>query len=440
MSALTSNYLHFLYGNFAYSMRRGFIEFFEDIPSQRELLAVDPQFPKPNPQFFTERTICILSIPCFMIPHEILHFFSSYLHSIVSIEILRNFELPDQYIAILKLDTVESATNIMTEFHGTLLSSLQPMTCFMYPVKDIHYHGPSSSDHANLSFSKQSNSSISCIDENNFFINNGMKHSELDILNTSNNGKNTKNNNNSNSVTNDPFASAHHPDSIITNNNTIYTPPTSISHANKHSEVLQDNTFISSSDMDQSGTGGTGVTGGSRNSNAISQTVDNVDNVDVGDMVHSSTTAYTSSGDNIKLSTPSAEMIESNHISIADEFNRIPTMTMSSVPMSATLTPQSSHLSNLCLNEDRICPVCLEPITSYLTPPILSSTTTTSNSSAPSDTSTSGNMPGGGNDGISMSTAWSSYSTFTTCCQHTFHVDCMLRMEGMQCPVCRYVL
>lgn len=29
-------------------------------------------------------------------------------------------------------------------------------------------------------------------------------------------------------------------------------------------------------------------------------------------------------------------------------------------------------------------------------------------------------------------------STFTTCCNHTFHIECAARLEGPQCPVCRF--
>lgn len=28
--------------------------------------------------------------------------------------------------------------------------------------------------------------------------------------------------------------------------------------------------------------------------------------------------------------------------------------------------------------------------------------------------------------------------SFTTCCNHTFHISCVSKLEGLQCPVCRY--
>ena len=83
------------------------------------------------------RTLCLLEIPPFMIPGEILHFFGAILQYIISVKILQHYINTDKYLAILIVDSIENARKIHSDYNGQSLSSLENVTCQLFFVKKI---------------------------------------------------------------------------------------------------------------------------------------------------------------------------------------------------------------------------------------------------------------------------------------------------------------
>ena len=84
--------------------------------------------------------VCLLLVPSFMIPCEILRYFTkSYLDRMLSIQILRHIgNNDDKYLAFLELDSEESAKCFIQDFNGQPLSSLEQVTCILYSIKAVH--------------------------------------------------------------------------------------------------------------------------------------------------------------------------------------------------------------------------------------------------------------------------------------------------------------
>ena len=84
--------------------------------------------------------VCLLLVPSFMIPCEILRYFTkSYLDRMLSIQILRHIgNNDDKYLAFLELDSEESAKCFIQDFNGQPLSSLEQVTCILYSIKTVH--------------------------------------------------------------------------------------------------------------------------------------------------------------------------------------------------------------------------------------------------------------------------------------------------------------
>ena len=82
--------------------------------------------------------LCLLLAPSFMIPRDILHYFNTYVNSIVSVHILRHSSDMEKYLALMMMESPETAMNLIRDFNGELLTSLEPTTCMIYFVKEVH--------------------------------------------------------------------------------------------------------------------------------------------------------------------------------------------------------------------------------------------------------------------------------------------------------------
>ena len=83
--------------------------------------------------------LCILLVPSFMIPHDIIQFLSPFLSDVKNITTLRHLDAHDQYIVLIEVTSVEVAAEFIKEYHGISLCSLQPTTCLVYSVQDVDY-------------------------------------------------------------------------------------------------------------------------------------------------------------------------------------------------------------------------------------------------------------------------------------------------------------
>ena len=84
--------------------------------------------------------VCLLMVPSFMIPCEILRYFTTtYLEKMLSIQILHHTgNNDDKYLAFLELDSEESAKSFIKDFDGQPLSSLEQVSCILYSIKSVH--------------------------------------------------------------------------------------------------------------------------------------------------------------------------------------------------------------------------------------------------------------------------------------------------------------
>ena len=87
--------------------------------------------------YYGFRTLCLLEIPPFMIPGEILHFFGAILQYLISVKIVQHYVNTDKYLAILNVDSIENAKKIQSDYNGQILSSLENVSCQLFFVKKI---------------------------------------------------------------------------------------------------------------------------------------------------------------------------------------------------------------------------------------------------------------------------------------------------------------
>jgi hypothetical protein len=86
---------------------------------------------------YNSTTICLLEVPAFMIPRDILMFFGAAVQDFVSFKVLRRFSCPGKYAALLQLRSVDCARALLRDYHGQPLCSLEPTTCWLHAVRDL---------------------------------------------------------------------------------------------------------------------------------------------------------------------------------------------------------------------------------------------------------------------------------------------------------------
>lgn len=85
------------------------------------------------------QTVCLLLLPSFMIPGDILRYFTPrYLDRLLRMSVFRH-ATSDDYLAILEMESEDAAKELIGDFGGRPLSSLDQVTCVLYSVKAVHW-------------------------------------------------------------------------------------------------------------------------------------------------------------------------------------------------------------------------------------------------------------------------------------------------------------
>jgi hypothetical protein len=83
------------------------------------------------------RSVCLLNIPGYLIPHDLLDFLKSILNQVESIKLFRQHSEIGYYIALVNLISSASSQDIVLEFNEKPFSSLDETICLSYIVKEI---------------------------------------------------------------------------------------------------------------------------------------------------------------------------------------------------------------------------------------------------------------------------------------------------------------
>mmetsp|Transcript_4034 Transcript_4034/g.6846 ORF Transcript_4034/g.6846 Transcript_4034/m.6846 type:complete len:520 (-) Transcript_4034:1048-2607(-) len=139
---MSTQVLQFMTGNPLQKTNSGSIELFKEcslgVFDDHQLL--DParlSAEKTDLQFADKCLVCIVTVPSFMIPHDILQFLKPVLPDIKSVSTLRHYATHDSYFVLLEMTCPAAASSFIQEYHGAPLCSLQPTTCLAYSVKDV---------------------------------------------------------------------------------------------------------------------------------------------------------------------------------------------------------------------------------------------------------------------------------------------------------------
>ena len=129
-------------------IKHGMIELYQMIPLETILKNGYPSFDESANDGIqmngdnNNSLLCLLLAPSFMIPRDILHYFNTYVNSIVSVHILRHSSDMEKYLALMMMESPETAMNLIRDFNGELLTSLEPTTCMIHFVKEVHASNP----------------------------------------------------------------------------------------------------------------------------------------------------------------------------------------------------------------------------------------------------------------------------------------------------------
>ncbi len=88
--------------------------------------------------FQSEVLVCLLEVPSYMIPCELIQFFASVQDSILTLTIFRHYSDSSKYCGILCIDNAINAQRIIDDYNGQLMSSLDGCThCELRQVTNI---------------------------------------------------------------------------------------------------------------------------------------------------------------------------------------------------------------------------------------------------------------------------------------------------------------
>lgn len=132
----------------------GVFHFHEELPTQSYISSItdisastfatddrkSSKLTKSNARIVKGNKVCLLNVPSFMIPCEILRYFTKpYLDSILSMQILRHTgDNDDKYLVYLELDCESSAKSLIRDFDGQPLSTLEQISCVLYSIRSVH--------------------------------------------------------------------------------------------------------------------------------------------------------------------------------------------------------------------------------------------------------------------------------------------------------------
>ncbi len=81
--------------------------------------------------------VCMVDVPSYMIPRDILTFFGSYLGEMNAFQVFRHVAQQSKYAAIIEMANSEQAISLISDFSGQQLSSLEAATCEIVRVKSV---------------------------------------------------------------------------------------------------------------------------------------------------------------------------------------------------------------------------------------------------------------------------------------------------------------
>ena len=377
---MTSSFLHFV---------SGVIEFHEELSIPRLISenaenstfgsytsCGDQSSGVNEPQGIVSGTkVCLLILPSHMIPCDILRYFTRpFLDKILSMQILRHIAPHvDKYLALIELDSEKSANELICDFNGQPLCTLEEVNCIIYSVKSVQ---------------------LSTADDSNSHVEYDHRDSAIGTHRSTSSGS----------------ISMEHP-SVVTRFLTL-SPPSSVRKQTTRSLSLSSVPSLTSPSSDsftgtlnEKNSSIAGVKGnGNLKRTGAATALSSVGGKDAG------SAGFSLDGIGLKNTG-----VSSDRISGMTHFTTDITYTAAGVipvhEKSIDIDADSDDLiQQVYVNEepevceekeiqvqgdDYICPVCLEPI----------------NSSRP--------------------------FSFTTACRHTYHIDCISKLEGPQCPVCR---
>eukprot|EP00605_Chrysophyceae_sp_TOSAG23-4_P000200 GSChrysophyteH1.ASY1.ANO1.236.1 assembled CDS len=94
---------------------------------------------KSIPSIAPSKTVMLLEVPDFMIPRNILTYFGGSLEGFASFRVMRYFKSHDKYTALIEMVSVEAAQQLVEDYSGHPLSSLEPScgVCKLHTVKSV---------------------------------------------------------------------------------------------------------------------------------------------------------------------------------------------------------------------------------------------------------------------------------------------------------------
>ncbi|XP_021862963.1 BRAP2 RING ZnF UBP domain-containing protein 2 isoform X2 [Spinacia oleracea] len=132
-SATSTQTLSFSSGNPRIEETRGVIHFFSDDVTSSSSLSELPVGRKP--------LACVLGVPNHMTYADFCRFSGSFIQHMLEMRIVRNDEMEDRYIVLVKFDSQESTDGFYKHFNGQTFSSLEPEACHVHFTIDVQYTG-----------------------------------------------------------------------------------------------------------------------------------------------------------------------------------------------------------------------------------------------------------------------------------------------------------
>jgi hypothetical protein len=133
--------LHFLLGTSHQNdkLNTGKLEFYESVSldcSQQIKYSPDKNLDIQS----HNNLLCLLNVPSFMIPGELIKFFGLDLSKMTSIRIYRQYSDLESYTAVIQTVSILELNSIINDYDGQLMSTLEGNTfCRLRPVKHISF-------------------------------------------------------------------------------------------------------------------------------------------------------------------------------------------------------------------------------------------------------------------------------------------------------------
>ncbi|XP_057534414.1 BRAP2 RING ZnF UBP domain-containing protein 2 isoform X2 [Amaranthus tricolor] len=141
-SLLSTQTLAFSSGNPRIEETRGVMHFFSNDVDSSSSVKKLPVGRKP--------LVCVLGVPNHMTYADFCRFSGSFIQHMLEMRIVRNDEMGDRYIVLIRFDNQDSTDEFFNHFNGKVFSSLEPEACHVLFIIDVQYTG--SIEHRQASF------------------------------------------------------------------------------------------------------------------------------------------------------------------------------------------------------------------------------------------------------------------------------------------------